>query len=60
MGKVGAMSTQDHADPDPKPDPKPAPAPEAPKPDDVAAGNIPVDRQETQAERDARRPIDQA
>jgi len=55
MAKVGAISTEDHKKPEP--DKKPAPA--DPTPADAPDGNTPVDRQETQDEHDARRPIDQ-
>jgi hypothetical protein len=48
---VGSESTQDHKDPK-----KPVATPPEAKP---VEGNTPVDRQETQEEHDARRPIDQ-
>ena len=50
--QVGAVSTQDHK----KPTEAPAPPP---KPADVPDGNTPVDVQQTQAEHDQKRPIDQ-
>jgi hypothetical protein len=54
--KVGAHSTRDHKEPVSAPK---KPAVETPKASAEPDGNTPVDRQETQAERDSRRPIDQ-
>jgi hypothetical protein len=51
MAKVGAISTHDE---------KPKPDVTVPDPKKEPDGNTPINRQETQEEHDARRPIDQA